>query len=100
MDINLNRDGDVLTIALVGRLDTNTALELDKVLADNLSNTKELIFDFAKLDYLSSAGLRIMLTTHKTMIKAGKMVIKHVNELIMETFDMTGFSSILNIEEE
>ena len=100
MDINLNRDGDVLTIALVGRLDTNTALELDKVLADNLPNTKELIFDFAKLDYLSSAGLRIMLTTHKTMVKAGKMVIKHVNELIMETFDMTGFSSILNIEEE
>lgn len=99
MKIDLKRENDVLTISLGGRLDTSTAPELDAELNGALEGVKTLYFDFKDLDYLSSAGLRILLITHKTMSKQGKMILRNVNDLIMETFDMTGFSSILTIEE-
>lgn len=99
MKIDLKRENDVLTISLEGRLDTSSAPELDAELNGALEGVKTLYFDFKDLDYLSSAGLRILLITHKTMSKQGKMILRNVNDLIMETFDMTGFSSILTIEE-
>ncbi|MBR5838415.1 MAG: STAS domain-containing protein, partial [Victivallales bacterium] len=64
----------------------------------SLNGITELAFDFAKLDYISSAGLRVLLATNKKMVKAGKMIIRNVNDVVQEVFDMTGFADILNIE--
>lgn len=99
MEIIANKDGDKLVVALKGKLDSNTAPELEKKLNEELDGVKHLTFDFIDLSYLSSAGLRILLTTQKRMMKQGKMVLKNVNDLIMETFDMTGFSNILTFED-
>ena len=97
MNINKNVNDSELTIALEGRLDTNTAVDLEKELQD-LTGIKNLIFDFEKLEYLSSAGLRILLACQKKMEMQGSMVIKNVNDSIKEVFDITGFSDILTIE--
>ncbi|MBR4415425.1 MAG: STAS domain-containing protein, partial [Victivallales bacterium] len=67
-------------------------------LDSSLNGITELAFDFAKLDYISSAGLRVLLATNKKMVKAGKMIIRNVNDVVQEVFDMTGFADILNIE--
>ena len=99
MEINKTINGDACEIALVGKLDTSTAPELEAVLQEVLPNTKKLDFDFSKLDYLSSAGLRVLLNAQKTMSKQGVMVIHHPNDTVMDVFDMTGFSSILTIVE-
>lgn len=99
MEIIKNLEGDVLTISLVGKLDSNTAPELESALDGAYEGIKTLIWDFKELKYLSSAGLRILLSAQKIMSKQGKMILRHVNDIIMETFDMTGFSSILEIEE-
>ncbi|PWT25710.1 MULTISPECIES: STAS domain-containing protein [Butyrivibrio] len=98
MVINKTRNGDELTVAVEGRLDTTTAPELDDMLKAELGDVKKLLFDFAKLDYISSAGLRVLLLSQKTMNKQGSMVIKNVNEEINEIFEVTGFSDILTIE--
>lgn len=98
MEIIKNLKDSTLTVALVGILDTRTAPVLDEELQKDIENITSLIFDFAKLDYLSSAGLRSLLALQKIMNKQGKMVIKNVNETIMEVFEMTGFVDILNIE--
>ena len=87
-----------LTIALEGRLDTSTAPELETELNASLPGVTELIFDFAELVYISSAGLRLVLSAQKTMNKQGSMVIKNVNDTIMEVFEITGFSDILTFE--
>ncbi|MDO5441040.1 MAG: STAS domain-containing protein [Bacillota bacterium] len=97
MTINKNLEADKLTVAVEGRLDTSTAPELEKELAD-LSGIKELVLDFEKLEYVSSAGLRVLLASQKIMNGQGKMLIKHVNETIMEVFEITGFADILTIE--
>lgn len=99
MEIIKNREGDCLTIALTGKLDTTSAPDLEEELKTCLEGVTKLVFDFAELSYLSSAGLRVLLNTQKIMSKQGSMVIKHVNDVIMDVFDMTGFSSILTIEE-
>ena len=98
MNISKNQNGSALTIALEGRLDTTTAPQLEAELKNSLSGTTELVFDFAKLDYISSAGLRVLLSTQKVMNKQGSMKITNVNETIMEVFDVTGFVDILTIE--
>ena len=98
MDINKTKNGETLELALVGRLDTSTAPALEEVVNAEVENTKELIFEFKNLEYISSAGLRVLLACQKKMNAAGKMVIKNVSEDIMEVFDITGFSDILNIE--
>ena len=98
MTINETREGSRLTVALEGRLDTITAPDLEKRLQKVLPGVKELVFDMEKLEYLSSAGLRVLLYAHKTMTAQGSMVVRHVNDLIVEVFEVTGFSSILNIE--
>ena len=98
MNITKNANGNQLCLALEGRLDTTTAPELEKVLQSALKDVEELMFDMEGLEYLSSAGLRILLSAQKTMNKQGSMKVVHVNETIMEIFDVTGFADILTIE--
>jgi len=98
MKIEKKVDGTKMVIALQGRLDTMTAPELDKELHENLDGKTELVIDLAELEYVSSAGLRVLLSAQKVMNKQGSMVIKNVNEQIMEVFEVTGFTDILTIE--
>ena len=98
MTIQNNKNGSALSLALEGRLDTTTAPELDEVLKGSLDGVTELTMDLEKLEYLSSAGLRVLLSAQKTMNKQGSMVVKNANETIMEIFDVTGFVDILTIE--
>ena len=98
MTINKTMNGNALTIALEGRLDTTTAPELEQALKESLDSTQELIMDFSKLDYISSAGLRVLLSAHKSMRTKGGMKVVNVNEIVKEVFDVTGFADILDIE--
>ncbi|MBR2995632.1 MAG: STAS domain-containing protein [Lachnospiraceae bacterium] len=98
MTINETRNGDELIISLEGRLDTMTAPELEEELKKVLPETKQLTFDFEGLEYISSAGLRVLLSAQKVMSKQGSMKITHANETIMEIFEVTGFVDILTIE--
>ena len=98
MTITKNATDSTLRIALEGRLDTNTAPQLEAELKASLPGVTELELDFSGLEYISSAGLRVLLSAQKTMNKQGKMTIHHVNETIMEVFEITGFVDILNIE--
>ena len=98
LNIKKNLEGDKLTIALEGRLDTVTAPEFSKAIEEKLDGVKELVLDFAKLDYISSAGLRVLLTTQKTMAKVGSMKLINVGDVIMDVLNITGFVDILTIE--
>ena len=98
MDIRKELMGDRLDMAVIGRLDTTTAPELDAALKEALPGVKELVLDFSALDYISSAGLRVLLSTQKRMSKQGSMTLTGVNEGVMEVFEITGFSGILTIE--
>lgn len=98
MTITTNLNGTELEIALEGRLDTMTAPELEAELKRSLDGAESLIMDFSKLDYISSAGLRVLLSAHKTMSGRKGMKIQNVNEIIQEVFEVTGFSDILTIE--
>lgn len=98
MTIDKKLNGTNLEIALGGRLDTTTAPELEQKLKDSMDSAETLVLDFSKLDYISSAGLRVLLSAHKTMNAKGGMKITHVNEIVKEVFDVTGFADILNIE--
>ena len=98
MTITKNQNGTHLDLALEGRLDTTTAPQLEAELKQSVDGVTELALDFAGLEYLSSAGLRVLLSAQKVMNRQGSMVIKNVNETIMEIFEVTGFSDILTIE--
>lgn len=98
MNITKKQDGKKVTVALSGRLDTMTAPELDGFLKDIFADANELVFDFKDLEYISSAGLRILLSAQKIMNKKGPMKIINVNDMVNEIFDVTGFSGILTIE--
>lgn len=98
MVINYETKNDKLTISLKGRLDTTTSPELEAFLAEHIGGTTLLVFDFTELEYVSSAGLRVILSTQKTMSRQGELVIRNVNDTIMEVFEMTGFADILKIE--
>ena len=98
MTILQTKNEKMLTIALEGRLDTTTAPELEAVLNDALAGVEELTFDFEKLDYISSAGLRVLLAAQKTMNRQGTMKVTRANEMILEIFEVTGFADILTIE--
>ena len=87
-----------LTVVLTGRLDTTTAPQLEAELKANMAGVEKLVLDFAGLDYLSSAGLRVLLAAQKIMNKQGSKVVKNVNETIAEIFEVTGFCDILTIE--
>ncbi|MCR4879766.1 MAG: STAS domain-containing protein [Bacilli bacterium] len=100
MEIVEKRENDVLTLSVKGRLDTNTAPELEKLALEKIEGVKQLVLDLVTLDYISSAGLRVILMLHKHLTGAGnKLVVSHPKDEVMEVFDMTGFSSFLNIEE-
>lgn len=98
MNITKTIQGTKLTLALTGRLDTTTAPQLEAEVKGSLAGVTELVLDFSQLEYLSSAGLRIILAAQKVMNKQGKMVICQVNETIMEVFEVTGFRDILTIQ--
>ena len=98
MTINKKVQGGELELELVGRLDTTTAPQLETELKRSIDGVTELALDFAGLEYLSSAGLRVLLAAQKVMNKQGKMVIRNVNETVMEVFEITGFADILTIE--
>ena len=98
MNTKKSLENNALTVALQGRLDTATAPQLDQELHDSLAGVELLRFDFEELEYISSAGLRILLSSQKRMNRQGAMVICNVNEAIAEVFDITGFSDILTIE--
>ena len=98
MKIEHIQNGTELTVALEGRLDTTTSPELEADLKNSLDGVESLILDFAKLEYISSAGLRVLLSTQKLMNRQGSMKLLHVGEVIMEIFEVTGFTDILTIE--
>ena len=98
LNINKSVEGGKAVFNLEGRLDTATAPELEQALTEVLPGLEELTLDFEKLDYISSAGLRVLLTAQKQMSKQGWMKVIHVNETIMDVFEITGFSDILTIE--
>ena len=99
MTITKNADGKALEIALEGRLDTMTAPELEEELRQSYEGADSLTMDFSKLEYISSAGLRVLLSAHKAMSAKGGMKVKHVNEIVQEVFEVTGFADILTIEQ-
>ena len=98
MTIEKKTDGTQMMITLAGRLDTTTAPQLEAELKAGLDGVEQLVLDFEKLDYLSSAGLHVLLAAQKIMNKQGSMVVRHVNETIAEIFEVTGFCDILTIE--
>ena len=97
MTIQKEQNGTELTISLEGRLDTTTAPELEGVLKDALTGMTDLKFDLSRLEYISSAGLRVLLSAQKVMNKQGAMSVSGANETIMEVFDVTGFADILTL---
>jgi anti-sigma B factor antagonist len=96
--VKQEKNGTALKIALSGRLDTVTAPELEAVLLEAVPGTEMLTLDFENLDYISSAGLRVLLSAQKTMNRQGSMKVVHANEMILEIFEVTGFSDILTVE--
>ena len=98
MTIEIKRNAQETTIELVGRLDTTTAPALDKTINGDIEGTKNLVLDFKSLEYISSAGLRVLLGAQKKMQKIGSMKVINVCEEVMEVFEMTGFADILVIE--
>ena len=98
MTIEIKRNGEAATIEIVGRLDTTTAPALDKTINEDIEDVKDLVLDFEKLEYVSSAGLRVILSAQKMMQKIGSMKVRNVCEDVMEVFEMTGFADILEIE--
>ena len=98
MTIEKNLNGTELTVTITGRLDTTTAPQLEAEFKQSISGVEKLVLDFTALEYLSSAGLRVLLAAQKVMNKQGEMVIRNVNETINEIFEVTGFIDILTIE--
>ncbi|MDO5563245.1 MAG: STAS domain-containing protein [Synergistaceae bacterium] len=98
MNFTTTNDGGKVTIKFEGRLDTVTSPQLEEALVPIIAETKDVAFDFAKLEYLSSAGLRVILSAHKKLKAAGgRLTVANVNSVVKNVFDLTGFSSILNI---
>ncbi len=98
LNIGKEKNGNELKLALEGRLDTTTAPQLEAEVKEGLDGIESLVFDFENLEYISSAGLRVLLFAQKTMNKQGSMVVKNCSEEIREIFEVTGFSDILTIE--
>lgn len=100
MDINKNRDGDKLTLQIEGRIDATNAKEFEEEVMSSADGVKVLVFDFSKLDYTSSAGLRVLLKAQKRMdAQDGEMIIRKPNKIVTEIFEETGFINIFEVEE-
>ena len=100
MTIEIKRNAEETIIKIVGRLDTTTAPALDKTINEDIADTKHLVLDLKELEYISSAGLRVLLGAQKKMQKIGSMKVINVCEEVMEVFEMTGFADILTIEKK
>lgn len=98
MTVEIKKKTNELVLEITGRLDTTTAPSLDKILNENFDNLKSLILDFKGLEYISSAGLRVLLSAQKKINKFGTMKVVNVDESVMEVFEITGFADILTIE--
>lgn len=98
MEVKKTLAGTTLTVEIIGRLDASNAQELTNELNASLDGVKDLIFDFAQLKYIASAGLRSLLMAQKRMNKQGSMTIRNVDETVMEVLEMTGFADLMNIE--
>ncbi len=98
MKISKQQNGSALVIALEGRLDTTTAPDLEKELRTSLEGVEDLTVDLAGLEYISSAGLRVLLTAKRLMNGQGKLTVKNANEIVREVFEVTGFYDILNVQ--
>ena len=99
MEVKFNKQDSSLTVTISGNIDTVTAPELDSKLQENISDVKDLVLDFAAVDYISSAGLRVVLMANQQMEDVdGNMTVKNVNEDVRDVFEMTGFDSLLNLE--
>lgn len=98
LDINKEINENQMIIKLGGRLDTNTAPELDAELKEDLNNIEDLVLNLENLQYISSAGLRVVLATQKVMNNQGKMTVTNVQDMVMEVFEATGFSDVLTIK--
>ena len=98
MILEIKKNPDELVLEITGRLDTITAPALDKTINENLGEIKNLILDFKQLEYISSAGLRVLLSAQKKLQQNGTMKLKNVREEVMEVFEITGFVDILTIE--
>lgn len=98
LNIKKSKENTTVVLSLGGRLDTTTAPELEKAVVNSYEGITDLIIDMKDLEYVSSAGLRVLLAAQKTMNKQGNMTIKNVNETVMEIFEITGFLDILTIE--
>ena len=98
MEIKKNINGTELEFVLIGRMDTNTAPKVEAELKASINGVEKLVLNFENLEYISSAGLRVVLTAQKIMNKQGEMVVRNVSEIIAEVFEVTGFSDILTIE--
>ena len=98
MNINVEKNGEDLKIIVEGRIDANTSNEFMNKINENLAGAKNVVIDFEKVEYISSAGLRVLLSTEKTMKGQGKLTLIHVNDVVMEVLNITGFVDILNIE--
>lgn len=97
MEIIDNKNGNELKIKLVGKLDTNTSHQLEEFIQNNIEDVEKLVYDFEELLYISSSGLRVLLSSQKIMNTQGEMEINNVNEFVMEVFEATGFTDIMNI---
>lgn len=98
LNIKKESNGTELTVALEGRLDTTTAPEFENEIKESISDVKELVLDLSKLEYISSAGLRVLLSTQKKMNVQGSMVVRNAREEVKEIFEVTGFADILTLE--
>lgn len=98
MTLRIEKEGTNLVVSPEGRLDTSTAPQFEKELTESLDGVTDLTFNMEKLDYISSVGLRVLLSTQKRMNRQGKMKVTRVNETVMEVFEVTGFLDILTVE--
>ena len=98
MNVEMRKDDGVLRVMLEGRLNSASAKDFSKQIEPELEGSRRVELDFAKLEYISSAGLRVLLSAHKAMAGKNGMTVKHVNEIVGEVFEVTGFSDILTIE--
>lgn len=98
LDIKKTIDGGKVLLSITGRVDSNTALDLEQEMKASITGATELILDLKNTDYISSAGLRVLLAAQKQMNKQGEMKVLNVNKTVMEVFEITGFSDILTIE--
>lgn len=96
MKISITKESQTLTVSIIGSIDTVTAPELEKQLHENWNGISELLFDFAGVEYISSAGLRVVMVADQYMSSCGKLVLKNVNDDVREIFEMTGFDELLN----